>query len=65
MKIGPATPQDTPILSSLCGDVQRLHAQHQPGIFKMPEREDFAVSFFADMLADPNTHILIAEENGM
>jgi ribosomal protein S18 acetylase RimI-like enzyme len=45
-------------------DVQRLHAEHHPGLFKMPESEDFAVSFFEEMRADDAVRIFIAEENG-
>ena len=55
---------DSPILSRLCVDVQRLHAEHHPGIFKIPEQEDFAVSFFEEMLTDPAVHAFLAEENG-
>jgi GNAT superfamily N-acetyltransferase len=43
-------------------DVQRLHAQNHPDTFKMPENEDFAVSFFEETLADPAITIFIAEE---
>src|SRR5512138_609633 len=59
-----AKPPDALLLSSLCMDVQRLHAEHHPEIFKMPEREDFAVSFFEEMLADTAVVILIAEKDG-
>ena len=45
-------------------DVQRLHAEHHPHIFKMPQSADFAASFFDEMLADPTTTIYIAEEDG-
>ena len=45
-------------------DVQRLHAEHHPSIFKMPESDDFAASFFKEMLADPTVTIFIAEEAG-
>jgi GNAT superfamily N-acetyltransferase len=58
-----ATSSDSLILSSLCGDVQRLHSEHYPDIFKMPQNHDFAVSFFDEMLADPAVSIFIAEEN--
>jgi GNAT superfamily N-acetyltransferase len=59
-----ATPQDPLILSSLSTDVQRLHAQNHPRIFKMPHSEDFAISFFEEMLDDPMVTIFIAEEDG-
>jgi ribosomal protein S18 acetylase RimI-like enzyme len=64
MNIRPATSLDSFTLSSLCTDVQRLHAVYHPDIFKMPESEGFADSFFAEMLADPNVRIFMAEENG-
>jgi GNAT superfamily N-acetyltransferase len=44
-------------------DVQRLHAEHHPGIFKMPAGEGFADAFFAEMLADSAIKIFIAEED--
>ena len=63
MNIRQATPADNFLLSSLCMDVQRLHAEHHPGTFKMPERSDFAAGFFDEMLADPAATIYIAEED--
>jgi GNAT superfamily N-acetyltransferase len=45
-------------------DVQTLHARHHPDFFKMPQSDDFAVSFFDKLLAEPTTNIFIAEENG-
>src|SRR6266540_136375 len=62
--IRPATSTDALILSSLCMDVQRLHAEHHPDVFKMPQQEDFAASFFDQMLADPTMFTYLAEENG-
>ncbi len=62
MKIRPAVLSDSLLLSSLCTDVQRLHAEHHPEIFKMPQSDDFAVAFFGEMIADPTTRIFIAEE---
>lgn len=64
MNIRPAARSDPPTLSRLSMDVQRLHAEHHPGIFKQPESEDYAVSFFEEMLADPTIHAFLAEENG-
>ena len=64
MNIRQATPADSPLLSSLCIDVQRLHAERHPDIFKMPRSEDFATPFFDEMLADPTARIFIAEEDG-
>ena len=63
MNIRQATPADAFRLSSLCMDVQSLHAEHQPDIFKVPDSEDFAVAFFQEMLTDLNIHTFIAEED--
>lgn len=64
MKIRQATSTDSLLLSSLCVDVQSLHAKYHPDFFKTPTSDDFAASFFDGMLADPATNIFIAEENG-
>lgn len=64
MRIRQAISADSLLLSSLCMDVQSLHAKHHPDLFKMPKSSDFAVSFFDEILADPATSIFIAEENG-
>jgi len=64
MKIRQATMEDSFLLSSLTREVQSLHAQNHAEIFKLPETDDFAVSFFLEMLADPAVHIFIAEEDG-
>ena len=61
MKIRKATATDSRPLSSLCVDVQRLHARHHPYFFKMPQSDDFAVSFYDEILADPSVVIYIAE----
>ena len=64
MNIRRAVPKDNVLLSSLSVDVQRLHAKNHPDIFKMPQNDDFAVTFFDEMLIDPLTRIFIAEEDG-
>ena len=63
MYIRKATPADSLLLSTLCMDVQSLHASNHPDIFIMPESADFAVPFFNEMLADQAITIFIAEEN--
>jgi len=63
MNIRQAVSTDSLLLSSLCVDVQNLHAEHHPDIFKTPQSDDFAVSFFEEMLAAPAITIYIAEEN--
>ena len=64
MNIRQAVPGDSLLLSSLCMDVQRLHAENIPDVFKVPQSEDFAVTYFDEMLADITTRIYIAEEDG-
>jgi len=64
MKIRQAIATDSLLLSSLCVDVQSLHAKHHPDFFKIPANDDFAMTFFSEMLADPAVSIFIAEENG-
>jgi GNAT superfamily N-acetyltransferase len=64
MDVRKATPNDSLLLSTLCKDVQGLHARGYPDIFKPPQSDDFAVSFFEEMQVDPAISIFIAEENG-
>lgn len=64
MKIRKAIATDARLLSSLCVDVQTLHAEHHPDIFKLPAQDDFAASFFDGLLADATINIFIADEAG-
>ena len=64
MNIRQANPSDCLLLSSLCRDVQSLHAEHHPDIFKEPQSDDFAVAFFEEILADSAARIFIWEKNG-
>ncbi len=61
MNIRTAGSADKLLLSSLCMDVQNLHAKNHPEYFKIPQSDDFAVEFFQKMLADPTVSIFIAE----
>jgi len=63
MNIRKATLSDSLLLSTLCMDVQKLHAQNHPTIFKEPLSPDFAVSFFEKTFPDDTKYIYIAEEN--
>ena len=63
MHLRQAIPTDSQLLSELCADVQQLHAEHYPQLFKLPQQADFAVTFFAEMLANPSVTIYLAEEN--
>jgi ribosomal protein S18 acetylase RimI-like enzyme len=64
MEIRKAIITDSSLLSSLCTDVQRLHAEHHPDFFKVPQQDDFAASFFDGILADSTTSIFIADADG-
>jgi GNAT superfamily N-acetyltransferase len=64
MNIRKATPTDSLVLSRLSRDVQSMHAQNHPTVFRMPDSDEFAVPFFEEKLADSAVTILIAEENG-
>lgn len=65
MNIHHATSEDALLLSTLCMDVQRLHAGSYPEIFKMPQGNDITVTFFDEILADPLVRIFIADEDGV
>jgi len=62
MQIRTAAKQDARLLSRLCVHVQRLHAEAYPDLFKPPEQDDFALSFFEMVLDDPAIYIYIAED---
>ena len=62
MQIRTAAKQDALLLSRLNVHVQRLHAEAYPNIFRYPEQDDFALSFFEMVLSDPAIHIYIAED---
>ena len=64
MNIRQAIPSDSLLLSSLCRDVQSLHAEHHPDVFKIPREEDFAKAFFDEILADSTARVFIFEKNG-
>jgi len=63
MNIRKATMEDSLLLSTLCMDVQQLHAKSHPDLFKTPQLPDFAVSFFEEMLLDDKKYIYIAEQD--
>jgi len=46
MKTRQADAADSLTLSLLSMDVQRLHAENHPEIFRMPQKDDYAVAFF-------------------
>ena len=63
MEIRKATNSDIPLLSRLNAAVQTLHAEGEPGYFKMPLGDDFAVPFWEMIFENSNNHVWILEED--
>ena len=63
MNIRQAVIGDHLLLSMLSMDVQHLHVEAHPDVFKRPQSNDYAASFFEEMLVDPTLTIFIAEED--
>lgn len=55
-----ATPEDAPALSELNADVQALHADALPWLFKVPTPHTFAPDTTTALLARPGNIILLA-----
>lgn len=64
MHIRSASIKDADLLSTLCADVQKLHADAYPDIFKQPDDPLFASAHMAQGLAEPHVFALIAEVDG-
>ena len=64
MQIRRANLKDAGILSTLNADVQRLHADALPHLFKQPERDAFALQFMREQLPDPNNYFFIGSLDG-
>ena len=64
MEIRKATNADIGLLSKLNVPVQALHAKGEPGYFKMPAGDDFAVPFWEMIFEHTNNHVWIVEEDG-
>jgi GNAT superfamily N-acetyltransferase len=64
MNIRKANSADIPLLSKLNVPVQILHAEGEPGYFKMPAGDDFAVPFFEMMFENSNNHAWILDAGG-
>lgn len=59
MEIRRAVAGDARLVSRLNRNVQRLHADALPGLFKSPTDDAFAPDAFAALVADPAVHLLI------
>ena len=65
MEIRRAGIDDAATLSALNVDVQRIHADAWPHIFKQPASDDFALEFMREQLADEvNNYFFITEQDG-
>ena len=64
MDIRLATPNDAEIISALNAEVQQVHADALPHLFKPPSEETFSAAFVRPLLVDPNTYIFIGSANG-
>ena len=64
MQIRRAAIEDAETLSRLNVDVQRLHAQALPQLFKTPESDGFALQFMREHLSDPHNYFFIARLDG-
>lgn len=60
-----ATAEDATTLSLLNADVQKLHADALPHIFKQPSATTFPPTTVTKLLSDPNNRFFLAEENGV
>jgi len=58
------TQEDALTLSTLNVDVQKIHADALPNIFKQPGSDDFAQQFMLERLADPLNYFIIARLDG-
>jgi diamine N-acetyltransferase len=64
MEIRRATIDDAGTLSKLNGEVQRMHSDALPDLFKFPEKHDFALPFMREQLANPKNYVYIAQFEG-
>ncbi|MEM7131447.1 MAG: GNAT family N-acetyltransferase [Chloroflexota bacterium] len=64
MDVRQATIADAEILSALNADVQKLHADAHPQLFKQPSDQTFPPSAALDVLNDPNAYIYIGKVKG-
>mgnify|MGYP001468147670 CR=1 FL=1 len=60
-----ATTEDAAVLSLLNADVQKLHADALPPIFKQPSATTFPPTTVTKLMSDPNNHFFLAEDNGI
>jgi GNAT superfamily N-acetyltransferase len=59
-----ASEQDAESISMLNADVQKLHADALPHLFKQPTEATFPIATVIDLLNTPNHHFFMGEEEG-
>ena len=64
IEIRKAARKDARILSALNFNVQKIHADAYPKLFKQPDNECFAVRFMEQRLLDPSNLFYIANLDG-
>ena len=64
MDIRLATPDDAEIIAALNAEVQQVHAEALPSLFKPPSSETFPASLVRQLLADPSTYTFLGYVNG-
>jgi ribosomal protein S18 acetylase RimI-like enzyme len=64
MDIRKATLADATTLSALNVDVQKIHAEALPHLFKQPMDDSFALQFMLERLEEPQNLFLIANHDG-
>jgi predicted N-acetyltransferase YhbS len=60
MDVRPVTPDDAEAISALNSEVQRVHADALPALFKPPSREVLSAAHVRELLADPAAFMFIA-----
>ncbi len=64
MKIRPATAEDAEAIAALNAEVQAMHAAALPHLFKEPGRNGFSTTVASEILAQPDSRVLVADEGG-
>lgn len=64
MQIRRATQADLKAITALNVDVQMLHAEALPDLFKVPTSPDFSAGFITAQLADPDSYFFVGNLDG-
>ena len=64
MEIRKAKPEQAGEIASLNEAVQKMHAEHHPGVFKYPADAEEMERFFRDRMSDEDSFVFIARVSG-